>query len=176
LEKIKELEKILINACDELLSPDGEIFELKINKRAGDFRVFLSLDKISTNFGSFSSAEITKYSKEICRVLEKYNFLSRVSLELSTPGIERPLRNIKEYSRFAGQVVKITYFFKDDTSNGKEVKPKENTGLFEILGIRDKKIQLKKHKKNRSRSVKKAEEVFELEFSQIKKGNLYKEY
>jgi len=176
LDKKKELEKLLIDSCEEILPPDGEIFELKINKIGDNYRVFLTLDKMNTNSGSFSSEEITKYSKEIYRILRENNFLTNMSMEVSTPGIERPLRDIQDYKRFVGQKAKIFYLMRIENSGNAELSFKEKSALFEILDVNGNKISLKKHRKKKSTSRTELDLKMELDFHQIQKGKLYRDY
>ena len=176
MDKSIDLERNIAEICEKLLYPDGQIFELKIHNTGKSLRVLLILDKTSTNNGSYSSDELSEFSREISSVLEEKGLLSEVSLEVSTPGIERTLRNIDDYIRFCGHLVKIIYTeITIDPEKGKE-NIREKTDIFENLGVDGNKVQLKKYRSKSSRKSKKTDETIELEISKIKKGNLYVDY
>lgn len=62
---------------------------------------------IDSNSG-ISLRECEKVSKAIDPILEKMDIIEgRYFLEVSSPGIERPLFKRKDYERFAGETVKI---------------------------------------------------------------------
>lgn len=70
-------------------------------------RVFIeSLPGATTNVGV---GDCERVSRELSAVLDVEDPVPQAySLEVSSPGIDRPLRTVEHFQRFAGSVVKIT--------------------------------------------------------------------
>ncbi len=80
-------------------------------------------------------------------------------LEVSSPGVERPLRKISDYERFAGENIKISTYRK--INNSKEF-------IGELIGIDENKVVTIK--------LKDSEEEIKLKFADISKANLHEEF
>ena len=80
-------------------------------------------------------------------------------LEVSSPGVERPLRKIKDYERFAGEDVKISTYRK--INNSKEF-------IGKLIGINENKVITIK--------LKDSDEEMEIDYSDIAKANLHEDF
>lgn len=80
-------------------------------------------------------------------------------LEVSSPGVERPLRKISDYDRFAGENIKVSTYRK--INNSKEF-------IGELIGIDENKVVTIK--------LKDSEEEIKLKFADISKANLHEEF
>lgn len=56
-----------------------------------------------------SHGDCELYSNELSRLLDERDILPNYSLEISSPGINREIRNLKDFHRFISMPVKIIY-------------------------------------------------------------------
>jgi ribosome maturation factor RimP len=65
----------------------------------------------STPEESVSIEDCEQVSREISTILDVEDLLqSAYTLEVSSPGLDRPLRQVDDYSRFAGRLAKVVVF------------------------------------------------------------------
>lgn len=89
-------------------------------------RIFIDRD------GGVTLDDCAAVSRELAEILDVEDFIqSRYSLEVSSPGLNRPLKKPSDYERFTGRLVKIrTYeLLADDAGN------KRKTFTGELLGL-----------------------------------------
>jgi len=103
-------------------------------------------------------------SRQISAVLDVEDPIqNEYTLEVSSPGIERPLFTQEHYQQFIGQEVKLTLFRPLETSNRKKftgiIKQVENANSKDVLVI----IEMDK-------------ELYQLSLQNIKKANLVAQY
>lgn len=146
-EKIKEIIEIPI------LRKNMELVDLewKREKKVGwVLRIFI--DKV----GGVTIADCVKVSEMISKILDKENIIHHsYILEVSSPGIERPLVKKEDYERFKGERAKV--ILKEPISGRKNFK-----GI--ILGIKGELVQMEVDKK-----------IWEFHFNNIKKAYLQPE-
>lgn len=76
--------------------------EYQQEQRGWVLRVFLDKD------GGINLDDCAKASREISSLLDVENLISTAyNLEVSSPGIERPLKKASDFERFVGQLAKI---------------------------------------------------------------------
>lgn len=110
--------------------------------------------------GELTIDHLSNLSRLISRKLDEEDPIDKsYFLEVSSPGVERPLRKIKDYERFAGEEIKISTYRKiNDT--------KEFIG--KLIGIdKNKVITIK---------LKDTDEEMEIDFSDVAKANLYEDF
>ncbi len=98
------IDKIKAYAESLLPSMELELFDVQFRQedRGWTLRVYLDSEQ------GVSLDDCVEVSRELSAWLEVEDFISHAyHLEVSSPGIERPLRNQKEFERFAGQYAKI---------------------------------------------------------------------
>jgi ribosome maturation factor RimP len=98
LSRIKETIVSILNSLDL------ELYDLEYagNARMGVLRVFI--DKP----GGVTLEDCTKASRNIGPALDVYNFIDHAyTLEVSSPGIDRPLKKIKDFQKIEGQRIRV---------------------------------------------------------------------
>ncbi len=81
-----------------------EIFEVDFKKRKGRSLLNIVIDD-PTGYVSIDQCEA--FSKEISPLLDAESEMENYILEVSSPGLDRPLRKIQDFDRFKGKLVKI---------------------------------------------------------------------
>jgi ribosome maturation factor RimP len=126
MDEINRIEEII---RQKLIAMGMELYDLKFN-RAGRFsslRIFIDRP------GGVTVADCERASTELSVVLDVENFLnSQYTLEVSSPGIDRPLKTEKDFKRVMGNT--ITVIFKT------EVKSRTITG--QLVSGSDGRIQV----------------------------------
>jgi ribosome maturation factor RimP len=90
--------------------------------------------------GGVTLDDCASVSRELAEILDVEDFIQGLyNLEVSSPGINRPLKKAADYERFTGRLVKIRTFepLADDAGN----KRKTFVGL--LVGLEDEVVRLK---------------------------------
>lgn len=77
-----------------------ELVDLQVSNRGGLLRLFI--DKP----GGIGLEDCAAVSRQLCRVLEVEG-VEYDRLEVSSPGLDRPLRKAQDFARFAGQKAEV---------------------------------------------------------------------
>jgi ribosome maturation factor RimP len=103
----------IIGRVEELLQPlleaQGlELVEVQFTRpRRGRANLRLFLDRQGT--GGITLDEIIRVSRVVSNLLDVHDFIGpSYNLEVSSPGLTRPLKNLKDYQRYAGRLVRLT--------------------------------------------------------------------
>lgn len=105
-----------------------ELAEVEYKQEGGRMvlRIFIDRD------GGVSIDDCAAVSRELAEILDVEDFIrSRYNLEVSSPGLNRPLKKPSDFERFAGRLVKIrTYeLLADDAGNNRKTFTGELVGL-----------------------------------------------
>jgi len=88
-----------------------EIFDVSLRREASGEILRVVLDRpgpAATPEDSVSIAECEKVSQELGTILDVEDVIpTTYTLEVSSPGLDRPLRTADDYRRFAGRLAKI---------------------------------------------------------------------
>ncbi len=145
-EKIKEIIEIPI------LKKNMELVDLEWRRERNGWVLRIFIDKP----GGVTIADCAKISGIVGEILDKENIIHRsYILEVSSPGIERPLVKKEDYERFKGEKAKIT--LKTPVSGRRNF-----TGI--ILGIKKDLVQIEVEGR-----------IWEFSLDNIKKANLQPE-
>lgn len=107
---MEELDSIR-NVADIVAKRMGfEIFDLKSYKRGRKIFINITIDNMK-DYVSINDCEA--FSKEISPLLDAETTLKNYILEVSSPGLDRPLRELKDFKRFVGRLAKIKYVGED---------------------------------------------------------------
>lgn len=102
---LTNFETKLLNALEpEAQAHDTEIVTLSVvgPKNAPILRIYIDVD------GGVSFDELNAAQEWISPVIEKIDpFAGAYTLEVSSPGIDRPLRTLEHFKRFAGEQVHV---------------------------------------------------------------------
>jgi ribosome maturation factor RimP len=129
-----ELKDKLLKIAKELAEMHGlEIFDLEISGKGKlTLRVFIDKDNGVTLY------DCEKFSRHLGAVLDVEDPINEsYILEVSSPGLDRPLRNIKDFHKNIGKLVRIITSEKINKSNffiGRIVKVHDNIIRLLIKG------------------------------------------
>jgi ribosome maturation factor RimP len=137
---------------DSLLSQhDMELVALKAGKHGPKYILQFYIDRKT---GKISLEDCEKMSNVISSILDMENLVAGAYiLEVSSPGIDRPLNKLEHFERFKGKHAKIRL---------KESMGDKNYYSGVILGVKNTKISIDEGNSS----------VVEIEFDDIEKANL----
>lgn len=147
-------EKLTYIAKNLLEEIDLELYELKIikTKRRTDIEIYIDKKE-----GYVSLEDCEKASKILdVKIGEIDEYLTKYNLIVSSPGINRKLRNIKEFTKFINSYVKIILI---EAKNNKKILK----GYIEKIDELNNKVFIK---------INNISDVYEIDYDNIKKANL----
>ena len=156
------LERIFGLVSPVLHDMSFELVDLEFKREGKNWLLRLFIDKP----GGITLDDCVDVSREVGALLEVEDVIeSSYRLEVSSPGLDRPLKKAQDYERFCGELVKIkTHEKVDPDSRGYERK----TFVGKLLGYEDGRVRILQVDK------KGGEIVFSLE--DIAKTNLEPEF
>jgi ribosome maturation factor RimP len=171
----------LISIVNPLIAPLGyEVVHLEIQShRQKLLRLFIDFSDPAPGAGGIGIEDCVKVTRALDEPLDQHPDLVNVfqgtyELEVSSPGIDRPLRKEKDYERFSGQRAKIHVFraltaeeLGNSDYHSKNPKQKNFVGI--LAGVTPGKIRMKVE------SGKKAAEIA-IPLTLISKANLEPEF
>jgi ribosome maturation factor RimP len=107
-----------------------ELVELEFVRVGRDAVLRLFIDKD----GGVTLDDCADVSRELSAILDVEDIISvNYTLEVSSPGLDRPLKKLQDYERYAGRLVKVRTYepFLDDSGN------KRKTFLGTLEGLVD---------------------------------------
>ena len=130
MAKVDAAERIT-EIAEQILAPLGlGLVDLEYKREGRDMVVRLFIE--NENEGGITLDLCSAVSRELSDILDVEDFLpEHYTLEVSSPGICRPLKKIADYQRFQGHLVKIRTFetIADDAGN------KRKTFTGKLVGI-----------------------------------------
>jgi len=126
LESVKsEVEKIL-------LSMGLELFDISFKKERGRWRVLRII--IDDPNGYVSIAQCENVSVKVSDYLDREDPIPHsYVLEVSSPGLDRPLRGLNDYKRFVGKLAKF-WLVNGQVHVGRIESAQENQIVLDVLG------------------------------------------
>jgi ribosome maturation factor RimP len=119
----------LAEIAGQILAPLGlGLVDLEYKREGRDMEVRLFIEKE----GGITLDICSAVSRELSDILDVEGFMpENYTLEVSSPGISRPLKKIADYERFLGHLVKVRTFeaLPDDAGN------KRKTFLGKLAGV-----------------------------------------
>ncbi|MBT1071037.1 ribosome maturation factor RimP [Pelotalea chapellei] len=113
-----------------------ELVDIEYKRSGRDAILRLFIDKE----GGVTLDDCAVFSSELSAVLDVEDFIPcEYSLEVSSPGLDRPLKSAADYERFKGRLIKIRTYepFQDDAGN------KRKTFLGHLEGLKDGNVIMK---------------------------------
>ena len=113
-----------------------ELAEVEYRQEGRQMVLRLYIDKD----GGVTLDDCSAVSRELTEILDVEDFIQgHYNLEVSSPGLNRPLKKPSDYERYTGRLVKIRTFepLADDAGNMRK------TFLGELLGLSDSIVRLK---------------------------------
>lgn len=103
--RIVEMVEELITPC--VMESGLELVDVEFVREGGSWYLRIFIDKP----GGINIEDCGQLSQKIDRLLdEKDPITQSYHLDVSSPGIERPLKKISDYKRFAGELAVVTMF------------------------------------------------------------------
>jgi len=145
----KEIEKRVAELVKPVVEKHGLVlFDVKYKLQSGRWILTIVIDKLE-DYVSTKDCENVSY--EVERILDSEDLIpGRYYLEVSSPGLDRPLRSIDDFKRFVGSYAKVKttktvrgYIRNVDTENEKiviEVDGKEIT--FDYKDIKSANLEI----------------------------------
>ena len=85
-----------------------ELFDLALNVRRNAWTLQLTIDTPASSTGGVTVDMCADVSRDVSMVLDVAEPISHsYTLEVSSPGVERPLRALRDYQRFEGKLAKV---------------------------------------------------------------------
>jgi ribosome maturation factor RimP len=150
-----ENEEKLISIVNPLITPLGyEVVHLEIQShRQKLLRVFIDFSSPNPTQGGIGIEDCVKVTRALDEPLDQHPELVKMfqgayELEVSSPGVDRPLRQEKDYERFSGQRAKIHLFrpLTDGEMENPEYRaknPKQKSFLGILAGIKTGKVRIR---------------------------------
>ena len=113
IEKQQPLNKRVLKEVQEAILPvlnahHVELFDLSMQVRQGAWTLRLTIDTPASASGAVSVDVCADVSRDVSMVLDVNEPIKHpYTLEVSSPGIERPLRSLQDCERFQGKLAKI---------------------------------------------------------------------
>ena len=129
------MRKSIEATIEEIVQPivdekNFEIVDIEYVKEAGEYYLRVYLDKE----GGISLSDCEVVSRELSEILDKKDPIKEnYFLEVSSPGLDRPLKKDKDFVRYAGRDVEIKLY---KPWNGSKQFEGELVGLTEDNNIR----------------------------------------
>ena len=136
MEKVDVASKTTEIAERLIVSLGLELVEIEYKREGRDMVLRLFVDKE----GGVTLDDCATVSRELSEILDVEDFIrDRFTLEVSSPGLNRPLKRAADYERYRGRLVKVrTYeLLADDAGN------RRKTFLGELLGLEADCVRLK---------------------------------
>ena len=130
------LERIFGLVSPVLHDMSFELVDLEFKREGKNWLLRLFIDKP----GGITLDDCVDVSREVGALLEVEDVIeSSYRLEVSSPGLDRPLKKAQDYERFCGELVKIkTHEKLDPDSRGYERK----TFVGKLLGYEDGRVRI----------------------------------
>jgi ribosome maturation factor RimP len=140
--------------ADPILSSEGmELVEIEYRREATGWVLRLLIDKE----GAITLDDCARISREVGRTLDVEDFISvPYSLEISSPGLTRPLKNERDFVKYQDHLIKVRTT--DPIGNRRQFKGK-------LLGISENRIEIEVDG-----------EIFQIPLSNLAKANLEIEF
>jgi ribosome maturation factor RimP len=147
-------EKAIFGLCEPVAESYGlELVQVQYRREDHGWVVRILVDRD----GGVSVDECGALSREVSDLLDVEDLIdTRYNLEVSSPGLDRPLTKPEDFDRFAGREITI-----------KTTRPVEGRSNFKgtLEGIQNEVVKLQTDGKN-----------YELEWALVKKANLVPDY
>ncbi len=146
----KEIVDRVCAIVNPVVSDEGmELVEVEYRRESRGWVLRLYIDKA----GGVTLDDCTRISQEVGRSLDVEDLISvPYTLEVSSPGLNRPLRKEEDFSRYRNQNIKV-----------KTLNPIENRRQFrgKLLGVLENRIEIEID-----------ERIFQIPLSNVAKANL----
>lgn len=152
----------VIDRLREMIEPivqlnDLDFVDIEYIKEGENWILRIFVENVN---GELTIDQLTDLSRLIGQKLDEEQPIDkRYFLEVSSPGVERPLRKVKDYQRFTGEDIKVSTYRK--INNSKEF-------IGKLIGIDENKVITIK--------LKDTDQLMEIDYSDIAKANLHEEF
>ncbi|MCM0082038.1 ribosome maturation factor RimP [Geomonas sp. Red32] len=131
MAKVDVVERVS-EIAGEILSPMGmALVDVEYKREGRDMVLRLFIERLD---GGVSLDDCSEVSRQLSDILDVEDFVAEnYALEVSSPGICRPLKKVADYQRFQGKLIKVKTFevLADAAGN------KRKTFLGTLTGVQD---------------------------------------
>lgn len=128
MEGVSNKDRIIRAVQDTADELDYMVYDASVLLRGENSRVIVKIDHLR----GITLQDCEIFSRSLARRLDSMEVLPNYSLEVSSPGLDRKIRDIEEYKRFSGSPVKIVYMDGDTKKAIKGTIVRVTTGSVEI--------------------------------------------
>jgi ribosome maturation factor RimP len=151
-ENVADTTNQLIQQISTLIEPHGyEVVHVEaLTQRQKTLRIFI--DFTTANGQRIGVEDCAKVSHLLDVPLENDPLVERIfkgayELEVSSPGVDRPLRKAEDYNRFAGSEIRVHVFrplTADELGNGtyQAKNPKQKNFIGKLIGLKNQKVMM----------------------------------
>jgi len=127
----------LLDFVEPILEDFGyELVDLEFKQEGPEWFLRIFIDKE----GGIGLEDCTSVSREVSAILEVEDIIDRAyRLEVSSPGLDRPLKKPEDFERFTGERIKVKSLDLIDPDNRGH---KRKTFIGTLLGLHDGRIRL----------------------------------
>lgn len=152
LERIQQMVQPILAAAEM------ELVDIEFKREGRDWCLRLFIDKV----GGVTLDDCADISREVGTLLEVEDPIpSAFHLEISSPGLDRPLKRREDFERFRGELIKLKTYEKLDP-DGRGYERKTFVGI--LLGLQGETVSIEQNDK--------AGGVATFQYTQIAKANL----
>ncbi|HEY3306857.1 MAG TPA: ribosome maturation factor RimP [Desulfuromonadaceae bacterium] len=129
-QKEDVIEKVIVLAQPILESMHLELVDIEYKRSGRESVLRLFIDKE----GGVNLDDCADLSRELSAIIDVEDFIPvSYNLEVSSPGLDRPLKKPADYDRFVGRLIRIKTYepFQDDAGN------RRKTFLGHLLGLQN---------------------------------------
>ena len=128
----------LLDLVEPILDDAGfELVDLEFKQEGPEWFLRIFIDKE----GGINLDDCAEISREVSAILEVEDIIDRAyRLEVSSPGLDRPLKKPEDFDRFAGERVKVKTL---DLIDPDERGHKRKTFTGTLLGLHDGRIRIR---------------------------------
>ncbi|MBI5206770.1 MAG: ribosome maturation factor RimP [Candidatus Firestonebacteria bacterium] len=132
--------KSLIENVKDIIIPilktmELEFFDIAFKKEGKNRILRIVIDKQN---GLVSIGECSKVSEKIGAAIEENNLITdKYFLEVTSPGLDRPLRDWRDFAKFKGKLIKFETHFLINSRRNFLGRIKDANNEFLIINIRD---------------------------------------
>jgi ribosome maturation factor RimP len=124
---------------EALISDDPSLFLVEARiKPTNNIKVFIDGDQ------GVSIEKLVQYNRKLYRQLEEENMFPDFSLEVSSPGVDEPLKLLRQYKKNTGRFVEVITN-EGERMEGKLVEVNEDGIIIESVTGKGKKMQTVQH-------------------------------
>lgn len=133
-------EELLVDALNDFVEKEGyAVVRIRVNKNKKSKQCQIMIER--TDGSQINMTDCEKVNKEVVRILKEDNLkLEDYDIEVSSPGIDKPLTRLKDYLESKEKLIKISTLYKIQNRRsfkGYLVDVNEDSIKIRLVGVGD---------------------------------------